>query len=64
MMWTPSPRKVLLDLAIRTWLLPLQLRPECSSLWIVTELANWTELEALAGAVAVLQRGVLRIRRP
>jgi predicted nuclease of predicted toxin-antitoxin system len=30
----------------------------------VTELANWAELEALAGAVAVLQRGVLRIRRP
>jgi hypothetical protein len=29
----------------------------------VTELANWVELEALAGAVAVLQRGVLRIRR-
>jgi hypothetical protein len=30
----------------------------------ITELVNWAELEALAGAVAVLQRGVLRIRRP
>ena len=29
----------------------------------VTELANWSELEALTGAVAVLQEGVLRIRR-
>jgi predicted nuclease of predicted toxin-antitoxin system len=30
----------------------------------IAELANWAELEALAGAVAVVQRGVLRIRRP
>jgi predicted nuclease of predicted toxin-antitoxin system len=30
----------------------------------ITKLANWAELEAIAGAVAVLQRGVLRIRRP
>jgi predicted nuclease of predicted toxin-antitoxin system len=30
----------------------------------VAELANWDGLEALAGAVAVLQRGMLRIRRP
>jgi predicted nuclease of predicted toxin-antitoxin system len=29
----------------------------------VAELANWDGLEALAGAVAVLQRGMLRIRR-
>lgn len=29
----------------------------------VTELANWAEIEALTGAVAVLQQGVLRIRR-
>jgi predicted nuclease of predicted toxin-antitoxin system len=30
----------------------------------VAQLANWADLEVLAGAVAVLQRGVLRIRRP
>jgi predicted nuclease of predicted toxin-antitoxin system len=30
----------------------------------ITELANWSGLEALAGAVAVLQRGMLRIRHP
>ncbi len=30
----------------------------------IMELANWAGLEALAGAVAVLQRGMLRIRRP
>lgn len=30
----------------------------------IADLGNWAELEALAGAVAVLQRGVLRIRRP
>jgi predicted nuclease of predicted toxin-antitoxin system len=30
----------------------------------ITELANSADLEALTGAVAVLQRGVLRIRRP
>ncbi|HEY1344811.1 MAG TPA: DUF5615 family PIN-like protein [Streptosporangiaceae bacterium] len=30
----------------------------------ISELANWAEIEALAGAVAVLQRGALRIRRP
>ena len=30
----------------------------------VIELANWADLEALSGAVAVLQGGVLRIRRP
>jgi len=30
----------------------------------ITELADWAGLEALAGTVTVLQRGVLRIRRP
>ncbi len=30
---------------------------------VVTEQANWAELDALTGAVAVLQQGVLRIRR-
>ena len=30
----------------------------------ITELSNWEGLEALTGAVAVLQRGMLRIRRP
>jgi len=30
----------------------------------ITELANLAGLEALAGAVAVLQRGMLRIRHP
>ena len=30
---------------------------------VITELANWADLDALAGAVAVLQQGVLRIRR-
>jgi predicted nuclease of predicted toxin-antitoxin system len=30
----------------------------------ITELANWAGLEVLAGAVAVLQRGMLRIRHP
>ncbi len=30
----------------------------------ITELANWAGLKALAGAVAVLQRGMLRIRHP
>lgn len=29
----------------------------------IAELADWDGLEALAGAVAVLQRGMLRIRR-
>jgi predicted nuclease of predicted toxin-antitoxin system len=30
----------------------------------IAVLANWDGLEALAGNVAVLQRGMLRIRRP
>ena len=30
----------------------------------IADLANSTDLEALAGAVAVLQRGLLRIRHP
>lgn len=30
----------------------------------ITDLANSTGLEALAGAVSVLQRGMLRIRHP
>jgi predicted nuclease of predicted toxin-antitoxin system len=30
----------------------------------ITDLGNWPELKALAGAVAVLQHGVLRIRHP
>jgi predicted nuclease of predicted toxin-antitoxin system len=30
----------------------------------VAELANWEGLEVLTGAVAVLQRGMLRIRHP
>ena len=30
----------------------------------ITELADWAGLEALAGAAAVLERGMLRIRHP